>query len=362
METFVNRTPRSRRSTFLAVGLASSLALVAVACGDDSDNSAPTSTVAPATTAAPITTAEPATTAAPALGTIVDIASGNPDFSILVEAVVAAGLAETLSGPGPFTVFAPTNDAFAKALETLGVTKEALLADTATLTSVLTYHVVSGKVLAADVVALNGQDVETVNGATIKVTVDGASVKVNDSNVTATDIEASNGVIHVIDTVLLPPPAEPTDTTAAPTSAPEPQTIVDVAVSNPDFSILVEAVTAAGLVETLSGEGPFTVFAPTNEAFAAALEALGLTKEQLFADTALLTSVLTYHVVSGKVLAADVVGLNGQDVETVNGATIKVTVDGTSVKVNDSNVTATDIEASNGVIHVIDAVLLPPQP
>ena len=133
------------------------------------------------------------------------------------------------------------------------------------------------------------------------------------------------------------------------------QTIVDVAASNPDFSTLVTAVTEAGLVDTLNGDGPFTVFAPTNEAFAALpegqLQALLANKEQL-------VKVLTYHVVPGKVMAADVVGLSSAT--SVEGEPITITAGSDGVMVNDANVTATDIEASNGVIHVIDKVILPP--
>jgi len=341
-------TPRFRRSRLAAIGLAAAVSVIAVSCGSDSDSAE--------TTATP-TTEAPATTEA-AAQTIVDIAVGNPDFSLLVEALTAAGLVETLQGAGPFTVFAPTNAAFEAALAALNLTKEQLFADKALLTKVLTYHVVPGTVLAADVVKLNGQEVATVEGSKVKVTVEGSMVKINDANVTATDIAGSNGVIHVIDAVLVPADAAPT-TTAAPATTAAMQTIVDIAVGNPDFSLLVEAVTAAGLVETLQGAGPFTVFAPTNAAFEAALAALKLTKEQLFADKALLTKVLTYHVVAGKVLAADVVGLNGQEVATVQGSKVKVTVDGSMVKINTANVTATDIVASNGVIHVIDAVLVP---
>lgn len=138
-------------------------------------------------------------------GTIVDVASGSEDFTTLVAAVQAAGLVETLSGPGPFTVFAPTDEAFATALESLDMTAEELLADTETLTGILTYHVVPGKVLSGDVVELDGQDVATVNGATVAISVEGDVVKVNDAEVTTVDLEASNGVIHVIDSVLLPP-------------------------------------------------------------------------------------------------------------------------------------------------------------
>ncbi|NJK46272.1 MAG: fasciclin domain-containing protein [Pleurocapsa sp. SU_196_0] len=137
-------------------------------------------------------------------GTIVDVASSNSDFSTLVAAVSAADLVGTLSGTGPFTVFAPTNAAFAKLP---AGTVDTLLKpeNKAQLVSVLTYHVVSGKVMAADVVKLNGRSVATVQGATVRISVNGGNVRVNNANVTATDIAASNGVIHVIDSVLLPP-------------------------------------------------------------------------------------------------------------------------------------------------------------
>lgn len=179
-------------------------ALVFVACGDDSDSDDSASsetTEAPAeTTEAPTET----TVAEPTMD-IVETASAAGDFTTLVAAVEAAGLVETLQGEGPYTVFAPTDEAFAAALEDLGLTAEELLADTETLTSILTYHVVEGEVPAADVVTLDGEEVPTVNGATILVGVDGDAVTVNDIPVVATDIFATNGVIHVIDGVLLPP-------------------------------------------------------------------------------------------------------------------------------------------------------------
>ena len=281
------------------------------------------------------------------VGTIVDVAVENGSFITLVAAVQAAGLVETLSSEGPFTVFAPTDDAFAALLAELGLTAEELLADTDLLTSVLTYHVIAGEVPAATVVTLDGQAAETVNGATIDISVDGDNVMLNDANVVAVDVMASNVIIHVIDSVLLPP-------------AEDPGTIVDVAVSNENFVTLVAAVQAAGLVETLSGEGPFTVFAPTDEAFAAALDALGLTAEELLADTELLTSVLTYHVLAGEVDAATAISLDGQSAETVNGAEIAISVVDGNVMINDATVIAADVEASNGIIHAIDSVLLPP--
>jgi uncharacterized surface protein with fasciclin (FAS1) repeats len=132
---------------------------------------------------------------------IVQIASGNPDFSTLVTALKAADLVKTLEGDGPFTVFAPTNKAFAKIKK---ADLDALLADKAALTKVLTYHVVSGKVMAADVMKMNKQMAKTVEGSELKISVMGKTVRINNAKVTAVDIEASNGVIHVIDTVLMP--------------------------------------------------------------------------------------------------------------------------------------------------------------
>ena len=177
-------------------------ALVFAACGDDSDDSASSDTTEATTETTEATTE---TTVAEPTMDIVETATAAGDFTTLVAAVEAAGLVETLQGDGPYTVFAPTDEAFATALDDLGLTAEELLADTETLTSILTYHVVEGEVPAADVVTLDGQEVPTVNGASILVGVDGDTVTVNDATVTATDIFATNGVIHVIDGVLLPP-------------------------------------------------------------------------------------------------------------------------------------------------------------
>lgn len=156
---------------------------------------------------------------------------------------------------------------------------------------------------------------------------------------------------------------EMTETTEAMTETTEAMAeemdIVDTAVAAGDFTTLAAALEAADLVDTLKGEGPFTVFAPTDEAFEAALADLGLTADELLADTETLTSILTYHVVEGEVPAADVVGLDGEEVDTVNGATVTISVDGETVMVNDATVVQPDVFASNGVIHVIDTVLLP---
>jgi uncharacterized surface protein with fasciclin (FAS1) repeats len=177
------------------------------------------------------------------------------------------------------------------------------------------------------------------------------NVYINEAKVIITDIETSNGVIHVIDAVLLPPADE--------AAMGEKNTIVDIAVADGRFTTLVAALKAADLVETLSGAGPFTVFAPTDDAFAA-LPAGTLDTLLLPESKQALTDILLYHVVSGKVMAADVVTLTSAP--TVLGKDVTITVKDGKVFLNDTvEVIITDIEASNGVIHVIDAVLLPPQ-
>jgi transforming growth factor-beta-induced protein len=318
----------------LLIGLASAFVLSACAVPP-----APTPTPAP-------TTPPPQPTETPTPD-IVDTAVAAGNFKTLASALQAAGLVETLKGEGPFTVFAPTDEAFAKL-------DKALLDDLLkpenkdTLVAILTYHVVPGKVTAADVVKLTSA--KTVQGEEITIKVEGDTVMVNDAKVTQTDIAARNGVIHVIDTVILPP------TVAEKLAAPA-QDILEVAVAAGNFKTLASALQAAGLVETLKGEGPFTVFAPTDEAFAKLDKALldDLLKPEN-KDT--LVAILTYHVVPGKVTAADVVKLN--KAKTVQGEEITIKVEGDTVMVNDAKVTQTDIAARNGVIHVIDAVILPP--
>jgi uncharacterized surface protein with fasciclin (FAS1) repeats len=310
------------RRTLLCGAIASAAVPLLSACGGGHENEAP--------------------------GDIVAVASANADFSILVEAITAAGLVNTLKGAGPFTVFAPTNAAFAALLSELGLTKEALLANTTLLTAVLTYHVLSAKVDSTAVAGQLGLPVATVQGGILKVERQGSTLQITDgrnrtSTVTATDTLASNGVIHTINRVILPAD----------------KNIVQTAQSLSDFSILVEAVVAANLAATLSGSGPFTVFAPTNAAFAALLTELNLSKEALLADTALLTRVLTYHVLPSRVLKAQVPV--GAAITTVEGGTFTVN---SNLAITDqrnrpSQIGATDVFTSNGVIHVIDRVLLP---
>lgn len=276
---------------------------------------------------------------------IVAIAAGSEDFAILTAALETAGLTEALQGEGPFTVFAPTNAAFENLLSALSISAEDLLAQPQ-LADVLLYHVVAGSVMSGDL--QNGMTAETLGGQMITVDLS-EGVKINTSAVITADIKASNGVIHVIDTVLIPETFQ-----LASATAPLPS-IVDIAVSNPDFSILVAALAKAELVEALQAEGPFTVFAPTNAAFEALLGELGITAEELLGQPQL-ADVLLYHVVSGPVLSTDL--QNGMTAETLGGQSITVDLtDG--VKINKSAVEIADIQASNGVIHVIDSVLIP---
>ena len=316
-------------------------ALVLAACAP----AAPTE--APVAEPEPTSIPEPTATPEPEVMDIVDTAVADGRFTTLVAAVTAAELVDTLKGEGLFTVFAPTDDAFAALPE--GTVESLLLPENKqALTDILLYHVVSGKVMAADVVNL--ESATTVLGKDVEIKVDMGNVYINEAQVIITDIETSNGVIHVIDSVILPPSEE---------EAMMEKTIVEIAVADGRFNTLVAAVTAAELVETLNGEGPFTVFAPTDDAFAALPE--GTVESLLLPENKqALTDILLYHVVSGKVMAADVVGLT--NAPTVLGKDITITVKDGNVYLNDTvQVIITDIEASNGVIHVIDAVLLPPQ-
>lgn len=321
---------------------------------------------------------------------IVETAVSAGTFETLVTALGAAGLVETLQGDGPFTVFAPTDDAFAALPEG---TLDALLADPeGVLTDILLYHVIAGEVTAVDAVNSIGGSVEMLNGQVTMLNVVENRLLLNDAGFVAMNIQASNGVIHVIDRVLIPTttseeaeaaPAEeemaeeemseeaaPAEEEmaeegdmeeAAPAEAESSDAvmsdIVDTAVAAGSFNTLVTAVQAAGLTETLKSEGPFTVFAPTDDAFAALPEG---TIDALLADpTGALTDVLLYHVVAGKVMAADVVGLDGEMVTTVGGGDLTISVTDNGVMVNNATVVTTDIETSNGVIHVIDTVLVP---
>lgn len=269
---------------------------------------------------------------------IVETAVEAGSFKTLVAAATAADLGGALSGPGPFTVFAPTDEAFAKLPKG---TVETLLKpeNKAKLQAILKYHVVSGTVMAADVVKVKGA--VSLEGQRIAVKVAGGKVSVDAANVVKTDIKCSNGVIHVIDSVILPS----TDLIPA---------VADKAGS---FKTLLAAVKAAGLAETLSGEGPFTVFAPTDAAFAKIPEAT--LKDLLKPENKdKLVAILTYHVVPGRVFSEG--ALEAKSAKTVQGSSVKISVKDGAAYIDNAKIVTTDINAANGVIHVIDTVIMPP--
>jgi len=304
-------------------------------------------------------------------GTLVDVVVATEALSILEAAVIKADLAATLSSEGPFTVFAPTDDAFVALLEVLGEDYNGLddfdtEEEMALLRDILLYHVIAAEVKAADLAAgtvptaLADNSVEIIASGDTFVIGDASDT---DANITATDIMASNGVAHTIDKVLLPQSA--IDFVASL----QLKSIVDIAVATDDLSLLVDALVQAdaGLVETLSGDGPFTVFAPTNAAFAALLDILGddfnsLADFDTEEEKALLVKVLTYHVVAGTAAFSTDLS-DGQMIETFQGENVGVSLqDGvfiTDATETNAQVVLADVEASNGVVHVIDKVLLP---
>lgn len=328
------------------------LSLVLAACSAPVATESSQAPAAPATTEEPMEGMEEEAVESKSLS-IVDIAVQDGRFTTLVTAVEAAGLVETLQGDGPFTVFAPTDDAFAALPE--GAI-DALLTDSEALSEVLLYHVISGDVKAADVVSFDGQSVETLSGESINVMLEGETVKINEATVIITDIEGSNGVIHVVDSVLLPSAGDVTMGDNEQGEDEMSETIVDIAGSDENFSTLVTALGLTGLDTALQGEGPFTVFAPTNDAFNALPEGA---LESLVADTEALTNVLLYHVAEGEAMAADVVELDGQKVETLLGQYLDITIEDEKVMLDQAQVVIKDIKASNGIIHVIDSVLIP---
>ena len=317
----------------------------------------PAATTAPAATTMPqtsemtktsemtMTNGMSMTTEMPKMMSAGETAMADSNFSTLVELSIAAGITPTLTGKDPITVFAPTNAAFAK-LDPATVT--ALKADKEKLKAVLTYHVLAGKVAAADIVGMGGKGTPaTLNGAKVNVTTIADAVYVNDAKVIKADVMTANGVIHVIDTVLIPPDMMAANTVAA------------AAMVEPQFNTLSMLVTIAGLGDALKDpKATLTVFAPTDEAFA---KVPTETLAALMKDPAQLKAVLLYHVLGTKVTSADVTSMGGKgDPVTLNGAKVNVTTKDGSVYVNNAKVTKADIVTANGVIHIIDSVLLPP--
>jgi transforming growth factor-beta-induced protein len=312
---------KNARSIALIVG-----SLVALAgCGDDGGM------VTPGTDSGTPDGGTPGADAA-ASNTIVDIAVGNPDFSILVAAATRAGLVEALSA-GEFTVFAPTNAAF----EASGISMSDIETfPPADLGVILRYHALAGSVPASAVTAGPATTIANLSiilGTTGGVTINGGNSVTGGANVVTADIEADNGVIHVIDRVLLPP------------------TVADLA-RYAGLTTLAGAVTSAGLADTLSGTGPFTVFAPTNAAFEALPE---------IPTGAALVTVLTNHVVGARVLAAGVPETASSLATNAYGQNLSLLFDTSSgVQINGgAEVVVADVLATNGVVHVVDEVILP---
>jgi uncharacterized surface protein with fasciclin (FAS1) repeats len=276
---------------------------------------------------------------------IVGAVVGDSRFSTLATALTAAELLKVLEGEGPFTVFAPTDEAFAKL-------PKKVLADLLKkenkeqLVNILTYHVSVGKSRLSDV--LTAGEVKTLQGESFDIAFRRGAVAVGQAALIDADIECSNGIVHVIDTVLLPPKPE----------KPAPATILTTAESAGQFSTLLAAVDAAELSAILGGEGPFTVFAPTDAAFAALPEGTlaSLLKKENRKD---LVSVLTYHVVAGRVKAGE--ALSAGTATTLQGESLRFAVKDGRLLVNDAPLMSVDVDGGNGVIHIIDQVLLPPK-
>ncbi len=269
--------------------------------------------------------------------TIVETAVEAGNFKTLVTAVKAAGLVETLNGHSEFTVFAPTDAAFAHLDQS---TLESLLQpeSKSQLAQILTYHVLPGRVWARDAYDLNSTP--TVNGQRLPLDFRGDSLRVGDAKISVTDIECSNGVIHVIDSVLMP----------------NLDSIPATAKAAGQFETLLAAVGAAGLADVLSGPGPFTVFAPTDDAFAALPDGTvdSLLKPE---NKQKLVDILKYHVIAGRVYDNDAV--QSERAETLLSRSLNIRLSASGIKVNESQVLMKNIDTSNGVVHVIDSVLIP---
>jgi len=298
---------------------------------------------------------------------IVETAAANGNFTTLLAAAEAADLVDALKGEGPLTVFAPTDAAFDALPDG---TVEALLLDIDALTAILTYHVTVGEYTSGDVV--KEATIPTLNGSELTVTVTEGGVMVDNANITIKDIETTNGIIHVIDAVVIPSSDKSSQFDAIKAAGnyygggwiaymiqngrlqwlTKRLNLYTVARLS-GLRTLGVAIKAAGLKQTVKSGGPFTIFGPTDAAFDALPEG---TLEALVADPEALSNILLYHVVAGKVTSADVVNLT--EATMANGGTVDITVNG-GVMVNDANVVVVDIMARNGVIHMIDGVLLP---
>lgn len=285
---------------------------------------------------------------------IVGVAAGNKDFSTLVSLVKKAGLVKTLDQGGPFTVFAPTNAAFARLAKDDPALYKQVASSKKLLQTILTYHVVADRIPATAAIsaAKKKTAIETVQGEAAALSFKNGSIVINNgARVVIPDVNASNGVVHAIDRVIVPP------------SVAKQASVAGIAAGSKNFTTLVSLLEKAGLVDTLAEGGPFTVFAPTNKAFTQLKATAPETFKAVTTDLDLLAKVLTYHVVAG-----DIKSMKAIAVAKKNGSVLslakepiglslvkgKLTLNGSSV------VTTADLDATNGVVHVIDSVIVPP--
>ena len=286
----------------------------------------------------------------PEMKDIVGTASDADNLTILVQALQQADLVSALQGDGPFTVFAPTDEAFQALLDSNPDWNSLSDIDNATLTNVLLFHVISGDVKAADLTDdYQATLAQGPNGEAIKlqINVTGGVTFNGDSNPVTTDIATTNGTVHIIDKVMIPP------------------TVVNLALNNPTFSTLVAALTRADLttdyVGTLSGPGPFTVFAPTNDAFVALLNSNPDWNSLDDIPVATLEAVLNYHVLGINVQSDELA--DDQEVETLGGNMIKIDLsNGAKIETTSNqlvDIIVTDVQGSNGVVHAVNEVLIP---
>jgi uncharacterized surface protein with fasciclin (FAS1) repeats len=293
----------------------------------------------------PPTDPDPATTGS----TLTELAIADPDFSTLVTALSAAGLADTLAdADGSFTVFAPTNDAFAKIPERL---LTAILADTELLTQILLQHVIIGaEVDSPTAYSLNGSQATMANEALLDIALVDGMLTIGGATITDVDTYAANGIVHVIDSVIVGDLALPEVT----------YNINEIVAMSDDHNTLQAALEATGLDAALDDDtATFTLFAPTDAAFAAVGEE---TINALLADTDALSNILLYHAIGAEVDSTAAVAAAGTTVEMANGDSVGISVVDGNVYINNAMVTVVDIEAVNGVVHVIDTVLMPPMP
>lgn len=334
------------------------VAVVAEACGDGgaststSPSTSPVGMTVPGTTVAPIPAAQ-------TVEAIAAAADAIPELSVMSTALKTAGQAgvETLAGLGPVTVFAPTNDALVEVVQQLNALGKLPLAR-ADAVALSNYSVIDGRHTVADLLKLDGQDVPTRHGSTVKITTSGSTVKLNGIPITQSDIDASGNILHIVEQIILPIEfiGEGTPTTTQQGDG----TVADVIASQPDLAVYTDGAKTFGVFSFLMGPPGFMVFAPTNDAFITKAEELDQ------AGTVPTTgreanSILMGHVAYDIRSIADLIKMDGQSLPTLNGGVVQITVSGADVMIDGAKVVRGDLNGTNGVVHVIDQVLQPAQ-